>query len=65
MGYFMGLFNIFVVVPQILSSLLLGWMTTHAFGGHSVKTLVLGGACMAIAGVLTLLVTDRADPVKA
>ncbi len=62
MGYFMGLFNVFVVIPQILSSLLLGWMTTHAFGGHTVKTLVLGGASMALAGLLTFLVTDRADP---
>lgn len=62
MGYFMGLFNIFVVIPQILSSLLLGWITIHGFGGHTVKTLVLGGACMALAGVLTCFVSDRADP---
>ena len=60
MGYFMGLFNFFVVIPQILSSLLLGWMTTHAFAGHTVKTLVLGGVCMLVAAALTLLVTDRA-----
>ena len=65
MGYFMGLFNIFVVIPQILSSLLLGWMTKHPFGGHTVKTMVLGGACMAVAGLLTFMVTDRADPQEA
>jgi maltose/moltooligosaccharide transporter len=60
MGYFMGLFNFFVVIPQIVSGLLLGWMTTHLFGGHTVKTLMLGGACMILAGVLTLFVTDKA-----
>jgi maltose/moltooligosaccharide transporter len=60
MGYFMGLFNFFVVIPQIVSGLLLGWMTTHFFGGHTVKTLMLGGACMILAGVLTLFVTDKA-----
>jgi maltose/moltooligosaccharide transporter len=64
MGYFMGLFNFFIVIPQILSGLLLGWITTHFFGGHTVQTLVLGGGCMALAGVLTLFVTDTAAPAK-
>jgi maltose/moltooligosaccharide transporter len=64
MGYFMGLFNFFVVIPQIVSGLLLGWMTTHFFAGHTVKTLMLGGACMILAGVLTLFVTDKAPAPK-
>jgi maltose/moltooligosaccharide transporter len=64
MGYFMGLFNFFVVIPQIVSGLLLGWMTTHVFGGHTVQTLVLGGASMILAGVLTLFVTDKAVAAK-
>ena len=64
MGYFMGLFNFFVVIPQIVSGLLLGWMTTQFFGGHTVKTLMLGGACMVIAGILTLFVTDKAPAAK-
>jgi maltose/moltooligosaccharide transporter len=64
MGYFMGLFNFFVVIPQIVSGLLLGWMTTHLFGGHTVKTLMLGGACMILAGILTLFVTDQAETAK-
>jgi maltose/moltooligosaccharide transporter len=64
MGYFMGLFNFFVVIPQILSGLLLGWMTVHFFGGHTVKTLMLGGASMILAGILTLFVTDKAESAK-
>jgi maltose/moltooligosaccharide transporter len=64
MGYFMGLFNFFVVIPQIVSGLLLGWMTTHMFGGHTIKTLMLGGACMILAGILTLFVTDKAASAK-
>jgi maltose/moltooligosaccharide transporter len=64
MGYFMGLFNFFVVIPQIVSGLLLGFVTKHLFDGHAVMTLVLGGACMLIAALLTLLVTDKAAPVK-
>lgn len=61
MGYFMGLFNFFVVIPQICSGLLLGFFTRHFFGGHTVNTLVLGGACMLLAALLTLFVTDRSD----
>jgi maltose/moltooligosaccharide transporter len=61
MGYYMGLFNFFVVIPQIVSGLLLGFFTKHLFDGHAVRTLVLGGACMLLAAVLTLFVTDDAD----
>jgi maltose/moltooligosaccharide transporter len=61
MGYYMGLFNFFVVIPQIVSGLLLGFFTKHFFGGHTVLTLVLGGACMMLAAVLTLFVTDKAE----
>ncbi len=62
MGYFMGVFNFFIVIPQILSGLLLGWATTHFFGGHTVQTLVLGGASMVLAGILTLFVKDLGEP---
>jgi maltose/moltooligosaccharide transporter len=61
MGYYMGLFNFFVVIPQIVSGLLLGFFTKHFFGGHTVLTLMLGGACMVLAAVLTLFVTDKAE----
>ncbi|HWJ94879.1 MAG TPA: MFS transporter, partial [Telluria sp.] len=61
MGYFMGLFNFFVVIPQICSGLLLGFFTKHFFDGHTVRTLVLGGACMLLAALLTLFVTDKSD----
>jgi maltose/moltooligosaccharide transporter len=61
MGYFMGLFNFFVVIPQICSGVLLGWFIKHVFGGHTANMLVLGGVSMLLAAVLTLFVTDRAD----
>jgi maltose/moltooligosaccharide transporter len=64
MGYYMGLFNFFVVIPQIVSGLVLGFFTTRLFGGHAVMTLVLGGACMLLAAVMTLFVTDRAESVN-
>jgi maltose/moltooligosaccharide transporter len=60
MGYYMGLFNFFVVIPQIVSGVLLGQAIRHLFGGHTAQVLVLGGASMALAGVLTMFVTDKA-----
>ena len=61
MGYYMGVFNFFVVIPQIVSGLLLGFFTQHFFNGHTAKTLMLGGICMVIAGFLTYFVNDNAD----
>jgi maltose/moltooligosaccharide transporter len=61
MGYFMGLFNFFVVIPQVVSGLVLGWFTKHMFGNHAVLTLVLGGVSMVIAAVLALFVSERSE----
>jgi maltose/moltooligosaccharide transporter len=61
MGYYMGVFNFFIVIPQIVSGLLLGFVTTHWFAGHTVKTLMLGGLCMIVAGILTMIVRDQAE----
>ncbi|MQA21073.1 MFS transporter [Rugamonas rivuli] len=63
MGYYMGVFNFFITIPQIVSGVLLGFVTKYWFAGHPIKTLMLGGVCMAVAGVLTLAVRDQADPV--
>ncbi|AVR98309.1 MFS transporter [Pseudoduganella armeniaca] len=60
MGYYMGVFNFFITIPQIVSGLLLGFVTKHFFAGHTGHTLALGGASMALAGILTLWVRDDA-----
>jgi maltose/moltooligosaccharide transporter len=62
MGYYMGVFNFFITIPQIVSGMLLGFVTKHFFAGHTVKTVMLGGLCMVVAGVLTLAVKDNAEP---
>jgi maltose/moltooligosaccharide transporter len=61
MGYYMGLFNFFVVIPQIVAGLVLGPLVMQVFGGRPVQALVVGGVCMMIGGVLTMLVRDKAD----
>ncbi len=58
MGYYMGVFNFFVVIPQVVAGLILGPITAKFLGGHAVNALALGGVCMIIGGLCTLLVKD-------
>jgi len=60
MGYYMGVFNFFVVIPQIIAGLVLGKITVMFLDGQAVHALALGGACMVIGGLCTLLVKDEA-----
>jgi maltose/moltooligosaccharide transporter len=65
MGYYMGLFNFFVVIPQIVAGVVLGAILKHFFANQSVKVLMLGGAFMVLAGVLTLFVQDEFETKQA
>lgn len=58
MGYFMGVFNFFIVIPQIVAGAILDFVTSHVFGGEAVLALVLGGCAMIMGGLLTLFVKD-------
>jgi maltose/moltooligosaccharide transporter len=59
MGVYMGIFNFFIVIPQILAAAVLGWMVRAWFGGESILALVAGGVLMILAGLATLRVEDR------
>ena len=61
MGYYMGLFNFFVVIPQIVAGVVLGPVVKYLFDGKPVMALVVGGACMALAGLLMHFVSDKAE----
>jgi maltose/moltooligosaccharide transporter len=58
MGVYMGIFNFFIVIPQITAAAILGWYVKHWFGGNAIYALLLGGASMIIAGLLVLRVKD-------
>lgn len=61
MGVYMGMFNYFVVIPQILAAAILGLLVRTAFNGNAIYALVLGGISMIIAGILMLFVKDEKD----
>ena len=62
MGFFMGFFNIFICVPQIIASLGgLVFLRDLFFGEEPIYALVLGGVFMLIAAGLSMVVNDRED----
>jgi len=58
MGTYMGIFNFFVVIPQILAASLLGFFMKHLFGGEAIMALVFGGASLIVAAATVLFVDD-------
>ena len=58
MGTYMGIFNFFIVIPQILAASILGFFTKVLFDGHAVYALILGGISLLIAAVSVLFVDD-------
>jgi maltose/moltooligosaccharide transporter len=58
MGLYMGIFNIFVVIPQIFVSLGLGWLMVNYFDNNFLFAVVLGGAFLIVAALLVPLVDD-------
>jgi maltose/moltooligosaccharide transporter len=58
MGTYMGIFNFFIVIPQILAASILGFFVRDVFGGESIYALVTGGISMFIAAALILFVKD-------
>jgi maltose/moltooligosaccharide transporter len=61
MGYYMGVFNFFIVIPQIIAGTILGFLLTSVFRGQSIYILVTGGCSMIIAGLLCLKVQDNEE----
>jgi len=58
MGTYMGIFNFFIVIPQIMAASILGFMVKNLFDGQPIFALVTGGISMLLASVLILFVKD-------
>jgi maltose/moltooligosaccharide transporter len=59
MGYFMGVFNFFIVIPQIFAASILGFLVSQFFEGESIYALLIGGVGLMIAALFTLKVQDN------
>jgi maltose/moltooligosaccharide transporter len=63
MGVYMGIFNFFIVIPQITAAAILGFFVKSLFAGHAIYALLLGGFSFLLAAALVLKVND-VDEVK-
>lgn len=61
MGIYMGVFNIFIVVPQLLAATMLGFLVTNIFGGAPIYAFVIAAVSFVLAAGATLLVKERAS----
>lgn len=61
MGIYMGIFNFFIVIPQIIASSTLGFISRNLLNNQAVYVLILGGVAMIIAGLLVTFVHDVDD----
>jgi maltose/moltooligosaccharide transporter len=61
MGTYMGIFNFFIVIPQILAASILGFITKDLFGGQVIYTMILAGCSLVIGALSVFIVQDRDD----
>jgi maltose/moltooligosaccharide transporter len=58
MGIFMGLFNMFIVIPEIIAALGFGWVMRNVLANNTLHAVMLGGVLLIFAGILALRVDD-------
>ena len=63
MGVYMGLFNFFIVIPQLVAASALGFMLRLWLGGNPMHVLALGGVSLLIAGLCVLRVPSHQEVV--
>ncbi len=61
MGVYMGIFNFFIVIPQLVAASLLGFLLRALFGGQPLWALALGGASLVLAAACVLAVPRTAE----
>jgi maltose/moltooligosaccharide transporter len=58
MGFYMGVFNFFIVIPQIVMSVFLGGVLIRLGGGNPLFPVLVGGCSLLVAAVLTRFVDE-------
>lgn len=61
MGMYMGLFNMFIVIPQIVAAVGgINFLYKNIFGENIINTMLLAGSCLIVAGLSNILITNPA-----
>jgi maltose/moltooligosaccharide transporter len=61
-GVYMGIFNSFVVIPEITAATGFGWIMGHLLNNNRLAAVVTGGVFFLLAALLTQRVQDLDDP---
>ncbi|MDD2985072.1 MFS transporter [Flavobacterium sp.] len=64
MGVYMGIFNFFIVIPQIINALIGGLLVKYLYNDHAIFALVTSGVSFLIAAALVYKVKDVDDVVQ-
>jgi len=59
MGFYMGVFNFFIVIPEILASLFFGWILKNWLDNNMMLGVVTGGILMALAALACFFVKEN------
>ncbi|WP_178990675.1 MFS transporter [Winogradskyella schleiferi] len=64
MGVYMGIFNFFIVIPQIINALIGGPLVKYAYGNQAIFALMMSGVSFLIAAALVSKVKDVDDVIQ-
>lgn len=63
MGTYMGVFNFFITLPQIVSAIAGGFILKYLFQNHAIYAIILAGVFMILAAISVLFVEDKDEHV--
>ncbi|MFZ1582801.1 MAG: MFS transporter, partial [Saprospiraceae bacterium] len=61
MGIYMGIFNFFITIPQIVNGLVSGPMIKYMYGNHAIYALMVAGGFMILGAIAAIFVKDTDD----
>ena len=59
MGIYMGIFNFFIVLPEIIASLFFGKIFEHFLNGQRLTAVLIGGVLLSVAGIICALIVKE------
>ncbi|HYN84062.1 MAG TPA: MFS transporter [Pyrinomonadaceae bacterium] len=63
MGVYMGVFNLFIVIPQVVMSFLMPPLINNVIGDDPLRVVMIGGASLLVAALTVFIVDDVQRPV--
>lgn len=64
MGIYMGIFNFFIVLPEIIASLFFGKIMTNYLGNDRLTAVLIGGVLLCLAGIVCALIVKESKSTK-